>query len=129
MKFLGSQFQRHARRLVAIALLGTLYVLARLPSLSHSERQELASHFRFERAALPVVPGPEVRGVRPVHPSLRHISAWISAVGAGVALNDLDGDGLPNDLCYVDVRTDQVIVAPVRSEERRVGKECSSRWS
>jgi hypothetical protein len=30
-----------------------------------------------------------------------------------VALNDLDGDGLPNDVCYVDVRTDEVIVAPV----------------
>jgi hypothetical protein len=28
-------------------------------------------------------------------------------------LNDLDGDGLSNDVCYVDVRTDQVIVAPV----------------
>jgi enediyne biosynthesis protein E4 len=29
-----------------------------------------------------------------------------------VALNDLDGDGLPNDICYLDVRTDQVIVTP-----------------
>src|ERR1039458_4424158 len=129
MRFLESQFQRHARRLVAIALLGTLYLLARLPNVSYAERQRLASQFRFDRATLPVVPGPEVRSVRPVHPSLRHVAAWISSVGAGVALSDLDGDGLPNDLCYVDVRTDQVIVAPVRSEERRVGKECSSRWS
>src|SRR6185436_5278447 len=29
------------------------------------------------------------------------------------ALNDLDGDGLPNDTCYVDTRIDKVIVAPV----------------
>jgi hypothetical protein len=113
MRFLESQFQRHARRLVAIALLGTLYLLARLPNISYAERQRLASQFRFDRATLPVVPGPEVRSVRPVHPSLRHVAAWISSVGAGVALSDLDGDGLPNDLCYVDVRTDQVIVAPV----------------
>ncbi|HET6899693.1 MAG TPA: CRTAC1 family protein, partial [Vicinamibacteria bacterium] len=35
------------------------------------------------------------------------------AIGSGVALNDLDGDGLPNDLCLVESRTDQVIVAPV----------------
>jgi len=104
---------RYTRRIVAIAILGALYLLARLPSLSDSERRALAARFRFERAVLPVVAGPEVRGVRPVHPSLRHIAAWISSVGAAVALNDLDGDGLSNDLCYVDVRTDQVIVAPV----------------
>jgi hypothetical protein len=27
-------------------------------------------------------------------------------------LYDLDGDGLPNDICYVDPRTDQVIITP-----------------
>ncbi|HEV7784984.1 MAG TPA: CRTAC1 family protein, partial [Thermoanaerobaculia bacterium] len=32
--------------------------------------------------------------------------------GAGVALNDIDGDGLPNDLCSVDTRIDQVLVQP-----------------
>jgi hypothetical protein len=36
-----------------------------------------------------------------------------------VALSDIDGDGLPNDLCYVDVRTDQVIVAPVPGTPQR----------
>jgi hypothetical protein len=30
-----------------------------------------------------------------------------------VALNDLDGDGLPNDLCTVDPRVDQALVEPV----------------
>ena len=30
-----------------------------------------------------------------------------------MALNDLDGDGLPNDVVYVDTRADRVIVAPV----------------
>lgn len=54
----------------------------------------------------------ELRRVRRVHPSLTRISAWISAVGAGVALNDLDGDGLANDVCHVEPRTDEVIVAP-----------------
>lgn len=51
--------------------------------------------------------------MRAVHPSLQHLSAWISSVGAAVALYDLDGDGLPNDMCYVDTRTDQVLVTPV----------------
>jgi hypothetical protein len=44
---------------------------------------------------------------------LDDFSAWISAVGASVALNDLDKDGLANDVCYVDPRIDQAIVAPV----------------
>jgi hypothetical protein len=52
------------------------------------------------------------RHVRRVHPSLARISTWISAVGAGVALSDLDGDGLANDVCHVEPRTDEVIVAP-----------------
>jgi hypothetical protein len=95
---------------VAVALVGALYMLARLPDTP--ERSRLAAHFHFDATRLPVIAGPQVRSARPVHPSLQHISAWVSSVGAAVALNDLDGDGLPNDICYVDVRTDQVIVAP-----------------
>ena len=53
------------------------------------------------------------RRVRAVHPSLEHFDAWISSVGASVALNDLDGDGLANDSCLVDPRTDRVVIAPV----------------
>ncbi|MDY7015145.1 MAG: CRTAC1 family protein, partial [Cyanobacteriota bacterium] len=51
--------------------------------------------------------------------SLERHSAWISAVGAAVALNDLDGDGLPNDVCYVDPRSDRAIVAPVPGTAQR----------
>jgi len=119
MSFLEAQFHRHARRLAALALLGALYLLARLPDAGPAERSALAQRFAFSRAVLPGVTGPEVRSVRPVHPSLKNISTWISAVGAGVALNDLDGDGLPNDLCYVDTRTDQVIVSPVPGTAER----------
>jgi hypothetical protein len=56
-----------------------------------------------------------------VHPSLSGISAWISTVGASVALNDLDGDALPNDVCYVDTKTDTVVVAPVPGTPARYG--------
>src|SRR6516225_8985429 len=48
-----------------------------------------------------------------MHPELRHLGWFLSAFGAGVALNDLDQDGLANDVCYVDTRTSQIIVAPV----------------
>jgi hypothetical protein len=89
-----------------------LYWAARLPTISQQERQQLAGQFHFVRQDLPDVAGAEQRNVRPVHPSLDHISAWISAVGAAAALGDLDGDQFPNDVCYIDTRTDQVIVAP-----------------
>ncbi len=36
----------------------------------------------------------------------RKRSAWISATGSSAALADLDGDGLPNDLCRTEPRTD-----------------------
>ena len=105
--------RRYAARLVAIMLVLTLYGLARLPELSYAERARLAAGFKFVQSPLPELAGQSSRSARAVHPSLEHISAWISSVGASVALNDIDGDGLPNDVCYVDTRTDRVIIAPV----------------
>jgi hypothetical protein len=103
-------------RLVALGLILAVYGFARQPEAPASERQKLAAHFAFTRSALPELPegqGPERRTIRPVHPSLRHIAAWISTVGAGVALHDIDGDGLPNDTCAIDTRVDLALVAPV----------------
>ncbi len=116
----GPPFRQFLRdwgtRLMALALILGLYGFARLPEASESERRELAGRFAFTRAPLPEIPvgrGPERRTVRPVHPSLQSIATWISSVGAGVALHDLDGDGLPNDLCAIDTRVDLALVSPV----------------
>src|SRR5262249_13118613 len=57
-------------------------------------------------------PGLPDHHVRKVNQRYRHIAAWISSVGAGIAVNDLDGDGLSNDLCIVDTRSDRVVVTP-----------------
>lgn len=105
--------RRHAARLVAIALCFCLYGFTKLPEISQAERAGLAKGLQFQKMSLPEIAGPERRSFRPVNPSLQRIAAWISTVGASVALNDLDNDGLPNDVCSVDTRTDQVIVAPV----------------
>jgi len=106
-------WRRYGTRLVAVALIAGLYGFARQPTLAPAERQALASRFAFEREPLATPAGNLDRAVREVHPSFRDIRSWISSVGAGVALNDLDGDGLPNDLCSVDTRVDQVLVEPV----------------
>ncbi|MES1244961.1 MAG: VCBS repeat-containing protein, partial [Acidobacteriota bacterium] len=100
-------------RFLALALILVLYGFTRQPRLDEGERRELASRFAFAKTQIPTPPGDLRRTVRPVHPTLERISGWISSVGAGVALNDLDGDGVNNDLCSVDVRVDRVLVVPV----------------
>src|SRR5438445_983329 len=104
---------RHAKRLVALGLVLAFYGFARLPETSESERATLASNYRFTRFPLPTIFAQPTVSIRAVNPNLSRISSWISAVGAAVAISDLDGDGLPNDLCYVDPRSNLVIVAPV----------------
>jgi hypothetical protein len=106
-------FQRHLVKVAVLAALGTAYGFGRLPTLGELERAELASSFRFTRLELAELPGDHSRRVRPVHPSLDRIQSWVSAVGAAVGLADVDGDGLPNDGCLVDTRTDEVVVAPL----------------
>lgn len=103
--------RRFVPRLVALGALLLIYALARLPEPPLS-RAELARPFRFESHLLPVIT-PSSRTVRPVRTSIRKIDSWISSVGAGVALHDLDGDGLSNDVLLVDTRSDEIVVAPV----------------
>ena len=99
--------------IAALGLVVVLYGFARLTAPSRQENAALASRFRFERSPMPAISGFPYKYIRAVQPSLKRIDAWISAVGAGAALADLDGDGLPNDLCHSEPRTDQVIVSPV----------------
>ncbi len=102
-----------AARLVALALIVALALLTRLPTPAADAGEVADGRFGFTEVELPLLPGYDVAAIREVHPSLDRISAWISSVGAAVALGDLDGDGLDNDLCWVDPRIDQVVVRPV----------------
>jgi hypothetical protein len=97
---------------VALVLVGTLYRLSQFPTLPGTEAEAIAARFRFEKLPFPEPAGFPHKTVRQVHPSVAHLAAYFSALGASVALGDIDGDGLPNDLCYVDPRIDQVVIAP-----------------
>ncbi len=112
MSALGDLARRHAKRVAAVAIAVPLYFAARPPALAPEERAAMAGRFRFERREMPKVSDRAPRSTRPVHPSLAHIAGWINVLGAGVALDDLDRDGLPNDVVWVDPRFDQVFVAP-----------------
>lgn len=117
--WLSSVVRQQAKRLVAVGLVLGLLLLAQSPALSRREHQAMADRFAFQRLPLLGLSVDAARDERPVNPHLARHSAWISAVGAAIALNDLDGDGLPNDVCQVETRTDQVIVAPVPGSGHR----------
>lgn len=110
---------RHAVFLVSLIGTAVLYGMAvpRLPSAD--EQAEMAQRFHFTRFDLPRPAGFTERETRPVHPSMQRISAWVSAMGAAAALGDVDRDGLPNDLCIVEPRSDQVQVLPVPGTGKR----------
>lgn len=112
--------RRHAKRIAALAaVVSVCWAMRSVGSVSDGERSALAARFKFARSSLPEVPGPQQRFLRNVNPSVARIRAYMSVIGAAVAINDLDGDGLSNDLCYVDSRTDQVIIAPAPGTPER----------
>lgn len=119
MRRLVGFIRKQGKRLVAVVVILGLFWLTRLPALSAAQREAIASHFHFTRLPLAELPGRQRHFARSVHPSLEIHSGWISAVGASIALNDLDNDGLSNDVCYVDTRTDSVIVSPVPGTGKR----------
>ena len=110
---------RHATLLAAIVTVLILYGMALPHEPSAEEQTALAQRFHFTRFDLPKPAGYVGRESRPVHPSMQRISAWVSAMGAAAALGDVDGDGLPNDLCHVEPRSDQVNVLPVPGTGKR----------
>lgn len=106
--------RHNARTVAALLLVVGLFIALRFAlSINQSEVSAAAARFGFSRSTLPELPGPPIRNQRLVHPSLDRVSAFVSTVGAAVALNDMDGDGISNDACYIDTRTDQVIITPV----------------
>lgn len=117
----GGFLRRNVAGVIALALIGALFFAARIPQVSDAEKVEVAGGYGFESRSIGLPQGFGEKQIRPVNQAYSNIDAWISSVGAAIAMNDLDGDGLPNDLCVVDPRTDQVSVtpAPVPGSERR----------
>lgn len=97
---------------LALVLMAGLFLVARLPSSSAEDYGRLSQGYKFTPMSISLPSGYKQQDIRKVNQAYKHIDAWISSVGAAVALNDVDGDGLPNDLCLVDPRIDQVVVTP-----------------
>ncbi|HEV2765904.1 MAG TPA: VCBS repeat-containing protein [Pyrinomonadaceae bacterium] len=95
-----------------IGVLAVLAFLARMPGVSAEEAARLSTPFRFTWQTLPAAPVPDGT-VFPVNKTAAHMQFYFYQIGASAALGDLDGDGLPNDLCMTDVRAKSMTVSPV----------------
>jgi enediyne biosynthesis protein E4 len=104
--------RRHAARLTGLVLIAAA-VLANVASGGGEPVRDAGARFAFREVALPPASTERPRTKRAVNPSVRRIDAWISAVGAAIALNDLDGNGRDDDACHVDPRFDSVTVLAV----------------
>jgi hypothetical protein len=104
--------RRQLTGVIALVVVVALYFVVSLPQSSADTRNDLASSYAFAGHSVALPTSDKQQSIRQVNQAYKHIDAWMSSVGAAVAMNDLDGDGLPNDLCLVDPRTDQVIVTP-----------------
>jgi enediyne biosynthesis protein E4 len=96
---------------VAIVLLAVLFVVAQRPTASAAEVDQIASKYKFTEMPIAMPPGYHpTQTIRQVNPAYKNIQAWISSVGAGVALTDVTGHGRDDGMCIVDPRTNDVIV-------------------
>lgn len=125
-----SALARCGAALTGLALVAGCYLLARSPVLSLNDARELSADFSFERTVLPSgqsaapMKGRTDPFVRDVHPVLKRTEGWVSSLGAAVTLADLDGDGLPNDVIWVDPRTDLVSMACCPGTPQRYSPVC-----
>jgi hypothetical protein len=107
-----SVFRRVLAPVFVLVLAAALFLVAWIPPVSAATLNTVASRYRFTELPIALPPGLPMHTVRPVNPLYYPIRAWISSVGAAIALNDIEGTGLPDDLCLVDTRSDSVIVTP-----------------
>ncbi|MCX5199552.1 CRTAC1 family protein [Streptomyces sp. NBC_00249] len=107
-----SWIRRQAPGIVALTLMVSLFYAVKPASQAVADDAELARDFTFVPMSIAMPAGYRQQTVRKVNKAYKHIEGWISSVGAGVAMNDIDADGLPNDLCITDPRIDQAVVTP-----------------
>ena len=104
--------RRQLPGVIALALVAAMFFVSRLPTSSAAEIETMADKYEFTSMSIALPGGHSQQAIRKVNQKYKHIDAWISSVGAAIAMNDFDGDGLSNDLCLVDPRIDEVVVTP-----------------
>jgi hypothetical protein len=96
-----------------LALFGIVWVLFIYLIFNYgifNVKNNISKNFSFIKENVPCLEEISKKHIRKVHPSLNRISGWISAVGASITVGDLSGNGIDDDLCFVDPRTDKVFI-------------------
>jgi hypothetical protein len=103
----------HAAKFATAAIAAALFVVANHQVAAVDDRRPSSELPSFAASYIePADNGQPMQTIRKVHPALKRIDAWISSVGAGVALSDISGSGRPADICLVDPRNNSVSVLP-----------------
>ncbi|HEX5406769.1 MAG TPA: CRTAC1 family protein [Pseudonocardiaceae bacterium] len=109
-------FRERARKLIpglaAVAVLVTIFFVGQA-QVSVAGAAQIAGAYKFKEMPIALPPGynnQHFNTVRQVNPAYLHLDAWISSVGASIAINDLTGHGRSDSMCIVDTRTNDVIV-------------------
>ena len=111
-----SSFRERARKMVpglaAVAVLVTIFFVGQ-SQVAVAGASQVASQYKFQEMPIALPPGYDnqhFNTIRQVNPAYQHLDAWISSVGASIAMNDLVGHGRSDGMCIVDTRTNDVIV-------------------
>lgn len=95
--------------IVALSVVGGTFALAR-PGDQIAESQE--TRHSFESYILPPPTGESFVNSRQLSPAYEQVAGWMDSVGAGIALADLTGTGVEDDVCRVDPRLTHPVVQP-----------------
>ena len=98
--------------LVAALVLVSLYVVAQSRVATYGA-DSVATQYKFQEMPIAMPAGydnQKMNTIRTVNRAYAKIAAWISSVGAGIAINDLVGHGRSDGMCIVDTRTNSVVV-------------------
>lgn len=97
--------------IAAIVLCTGLFFAVQFPQVSAAQADKVASQYKFTPMPIAMPPGYHpTQTTRSVNPAYQHLQAWISSVGAGIALTDVTGHGRDDGMCIVDPRTNDVVV-------------------
>lgn len=112
MLTIRARARKLAPGLAAVVILVTIFFVGQSQVTAYGADQT-ASRYKFQELPIALPPGYDqqhMNTIRQVNPAYRHIDAWISAVGASMAVNDLTGHGRSDGMCLVDTRTNEIIV-------------------
>jgi enediyne biosynthesis protein E4 len=106
------RFRRLVPGVVTLVVATSLFFVIRT-SVAVAGGNQAASAYKFKEMPITMPPGYDslpMKTIRDVNPAYQKIQAWVSSVGASIAINDVTGHGLADGMCIVDTRTNDVVV-------------------